>query len=298
LAVGGALLVALFLHSSALVMAGGLLLVPLRRTDEEAWWWRGSIVAALGVWAVAWGPSFLDQVRASAASWIPHTTPSYLASTLNELVTSYAAVKWIVVALMILGLVLLSRGDRRTGRLLACLFVAPVAAAAVVGIRTHFLLPRSLAFASWAPLLALAAVVDAAIRRWAAMGAVTAVGAAVLLLPATASAVPGNAPASEAVLTHLRTVAQPGDAVAVHPAWLSPLTHWYFSVKHPGPERALNLARLQADTLVLGDGPWDGRVWLVEPTSYTTPDAGLRPCAPVWTRNNYRLLCFEQGMGP
>jgi hypothetical protein len=115
---------------------------------------------------------------------------------------------------------------------------------------------------------------------------------------ATASAVPGTTPASEAVLTHLRTVAQPGDAVAVHPAWLSPLIYWYFSVKHPDPERALNLAPLQADTLVLGDGPWDGRVWLIEPTSYTTPDAGLRPCAPVWTRNNYRLLCFEQGMGP
>ena len=41
----------------------------------------------------------------------------------------------------------------------------------------------------------------------------------------------------------------------------------------------------------------DRRVWLVEPLSYTTPDSGLRPCAPTWTRDSYRLLCLEETLG-
>jgi hypothetical protein len=220
-----------------------------------------------------------------------------LARTLNELVTSYGALKWIVVAAIIVGVLLLAREDRRTGRLLACLFVAPVVAAAIIGMRAHFLLPRSLAFLSWAPLLALAAVVEAALRRWSALGVAAAAGAAVLLLPSTLSAVPGKEPAPAAVLGHLRQVAHDGDAVAIHPPWLRPLTHWYFSVKRPGPEGALDIPRLEADTIVLGSGPWSGRVWLVEPTSYTTPDSGLRTCAPTWTSSDYRLLCLEQGVG-
>ena len=84
---------------------------------------------------------------------------------------------------------------------------------------------------------------------------------------------------------------------AVHPAWLGPLTHWYFSVRRPGVEQSVDIERLDADTFVLGDGPWDRRVWLVVPVSYATPDSGLRPCAPTWTRDDYRLLCLEAVVG-
>src|SRR5436305_13503410 len=105
IAAGLALLVGLFLHGSALVMAGGLFLVPLRRRDAAAWWWRGSVLGALALWAVTWGPSFLDQLRAESSTWIPHTTPGYLVATINELVTSYGVLKWFVVAVIVVGVV-------------------------------------------------------------------------------------------------------------------------------------------------------------------------------------------------
>jgi hypothetical protein len=295
LAAGAALLVGLFLHGSALVMAAGLLLVPGRRTDRQAWWWRGSVLGALGLWVMAWGPSFLDQLKASTSSWIPHTTPSYFAATLNELVTSYAVTRWVVLALVVAGCVLLARRDRRMARLLMCCFVVPVALSAVIGVRAHFLLPRTLAFLSWAPLLALAAVVEHALRRARVVGLAAAVGVGVLLVPSTVATLSGQEPASAAVLARVERVARPGDAVAVHPTWLRPLTHWYISARRPGPARSMCIEGLSADTLVLGAAPWSGRVWLVEPVTYETPQTRLRSCGKTWQQSGYRLVCLQVG---
>jgi len=293
-AVSGAVLVGLFLHASTLVMAAGLGLIPGLRRDSAAWEWRAGIVAALAVWGGLWGSVFREQARRAGASWIPHTSPDYLARTLNELVSSYSVTRLVVVAVLTIGTVILMCGDRHTARLLACCFVFPVAMSAAIGLRAHFLLPRSLAYLSWAPLLAMAAVVEVAFRRWFALGVVALAGAGLLLLPSTAAAVPGPEPATAAVISRTRTLARDGDAVAVHPQFLGPLTHWYLSVRRPGPERSMQIPGLESDVLLLGPGAWDGRVWLIEPTSYSTPRTALRPCAAPWTRSGYRLLCLAR----
>ena len=55
---------------------------------EEAWWWRLSIVAGVAVWAVAWGPAFVDQAR-RPPSWIPYATPATIAEAVNGTVDLY-----------------------------------------------------------------------------------------------------------------------------------------------------------------------------------------------------------------
>ena len=64
-------------------------------------------------------------------------------------------------------------------------------------------------------------------------------------------------------------------------------------MRRPGPERPVTLDGLAADALVLGDSPWNGRVWLVEPVTYRTPQTGLRPCGQTWQRAGYQLLCLQ-----
>jgi hypothetical protein len=293
---GAATLVGLFLHASAIVMAFGLLAVPRLRRDREAWWWRGALLAAGLLWAALWGPFFIDQVRASSASWIPHTTFNYLAVVLNELVDSYPDLRLYVVAGMAFGGVLLWRRDRTLGWVWCSCFLLPVLAAALIGLREHYLLPRTLAFASWAPLLALAMVVDEALAKWLPIGAVTAALAALVVLPSAHEVLRDGQPNGAAVLLRVRRQALSGDVVAIHPRFLWPLSHWYLGVRRSGPEKSIRIPGLpaNADALLLGDRPWDGRMWLVQPTSYSLSPPGFSPCSEMWIKGSYRLQCLER----
>jgi hypothetical protein len=291
-AVCAALLAGVFLHSSALFLALGLFLVPGLDRSRPAWWWRATVASPVLVWAGLWGPSFRYQAGHNTASWIDYTRPDYFARVLNEMVDSYPGVRLLVVLLLVAGAVLLTRGDRPLRRVFVCGFVIPVGLIAAVGIGQHILLPRTLAFAWWAPLLALATLIDFVLERSGAMGAAVAVLVAVVMVPSMLEAVRPTQPAPAAVLSHTAAAAHDGDLVGIHPAWLGPLMRWHLGVARPGVEHPRRRAGLDADLLRLGDGPATGRVWLIEPTVYADPTPGLRACAPPWERDGYLVLCL------
>jgi hypothetical protein len=297
---GAATLVGLFLHASAIVMAVGLFAVPRLRRDADAWWWRAALVGAAAVWAAVWGPSFVDQVQASSASWIPHTSFNYLAVVVNELVDSYPTLRWYVVAGIGFGAVLLWRRDQTLGWVWCACFLIPLVAAALIGLRAHYLLPRTLAFASWAPLLALAMLIDEAMARWWPIGVVAAGIAALVVLPSAHEVLKDGQPSGAAVLLRVRDEAVPGDVVAIHPRFLAPLSDWYLGVRRPGPEHGIRIEQLpsNADALLLGGRPWDGRMWLVQPTSYSLSPPGFTPCARTYVKDSYRVECLERDPAP
>jgi uncharacterized membrane protein len=291
-AAGGALLVGLFLHASALLLAVGLLAVPGLRRDRAAWWWRASVVAALAAWGALWGPAFLDQVAAGTASWIPRTTPGYLTVVVNELVNLAPATRWVVLPALVLGAVLLRRTAPRLSIVWSACFLVSLALAAVIGARADFLLPRTLAVASWAPPVALATLPDAASRRWPPLGIATGALLAVLVVPSTVPALHDRPPPA-AALTRVQHVATAGDGVGVRPPWLGPLVRWHLGVRRPGEERPLVVPGLDADVLALAGAPWTGRLWLIEPTNYHASPGPSRPCAAPWSEHGYRLRCLQ-----
>jgi hypothetical protein len=287
-----ALLVGLFDHSGFLLAAGGIGLLPGLRRDREAWWWRGTVVGAVGVWAAVWGPSFVEQTRKDHSSWIPFTSVSAVGSTLNGFVDVYTVLSVLVVALVLAGAWWLWRQDENLGRIWVCLFLAPFVVACVIGLRSHFLLSRTLAFAAWSVPLALAAVVDRARRH---SGPALLAALAMLFIVVVPSVVPsiGYHEDSSGVLRAAQHAVQPGDAVAVYPSWLSPLAIWNLDAdRHsPGPGA---LAGRGAFVFVRGDKAFDGRVWLIEPDSYAMSTTGLRPCADQpHLSGTYVLTCFE-----
>ncbi len=178
--VGALVLVALFDHVSGALIAAGLLAVAGARRDRDAWTWRAALVAAGAVWAAVWGLVLVDQLHGQWASWIPHTTPWTFATTVSRQVTLAEAAAPIVLAAVIGGGVVLCRRDRVLGRMWLALGVLPFALAAVIGVFASFLFDRTLTLASWAPLMAIAYLLDAARRRWRTVG--TAIVVTVMLI--------------------------------------------------------------------------------------------------------------------
>src|SRR5207237_7418396 len=121
------------------------------------------------------------------------------------------------------------------------LWVVPLAVAAVLGIYSHFLLPRTLSAFAWAPLVGLAALVDGAARRWRPLGLAAGGLVAMLVAPSVGPALHDRPPPA-AALARVEAVARPGDAVAIHPHWLHPLVAWHLGVHRRGPEAPLSLA--------------------------------------------------------
>ena len=286
--------VALLTHASGLLLAAGLLALPGLRRDREAWWWRLSIVAGVAVWAVAWGPAFVDQAR-RPPSWIPFATPATIAEAVNGTVDLYDRLAIPVLIGIVAGGWLLVRNHPRLGRVWLCGFALPVSLAAAAGIHHHVLLPRTLAVCAWGPALAFGALVEGAWQRRTTLGLAAMAALAVVVLPSAWTQVTGSTTDTTAAIEHLALVARPGDAVAVRPAFLAPLTHWYLGVRRPGPEHPIVLGALRADAFVLGPGPWHGRVWLLDPVAYGAPPPPGRRCAPTFEADHHRVWCLDLG---
>ena len=152
--VGLALLVGVFTHVSTLVLAAGVFWAAGLARDRAAWWWRAAVATPVVAWAALWGSAFVHQASGSPASWIPYTSVDSFLQSVGQPVSFSARLAGLIVLAIGVGCVIAARRDRRLAIVGATCFVGPVLLAAALGLFGNFLLPRTLAFAAWAPLLA------------------------------------------------------------------------------------------------------------------------------------------------
>ena len=223
-------------------------------------------------------------------SWIPLSSAHRAFDAVNELVDLTPVVAGIVLALVVGGLVVTSSGALRRLSLTAGWLV--VATYVVVGLRVHVLLPRAMAFAAWVPLLAIAAVCDWMLRRFALLGIAVIALVIVLIAPSTAHAArPAPAPHAAAFAAVERS-AHPGDTVVITPSFLWTMPAWYFGVRwHP---RGASVVRpdLDAQGTTLGGAPRTGRIWLLVSASFTAHTGGLRSCAVPQRLDGWVVYCL------
>jgi hypothetical protein len=297
-----ALLVGSSAHVSVVVLGLGALVLPLARTDRAAWIWRGAVLGAVAVWGAAWGPSFLEQRQHEHASWIPFTTPRTAVEAVSGQLSLYDGLAVLLFVTIVAGGALLLRRGGPLGRVWLCLFAAPAAALVVLGLRAHLLLPRTLAFGAWAPVVAVAALVavliepapgDTVLRSPAVRG----VGLVVVLALAVPSVRPAatyeedSAPARRWMIDHV----EPGDVVAVHPRFLGPMVAWDHGVRGGAPVTGLEEDDVWTAS-VPGAAP-TGRAWVLVPDTYTyAAPVGWQPCADVPDEvvSHYGVVCLDR----
>lgn len=285
-----AVLGALFLQGGAILVVPGVLAVAGCRRDRSAWRWRAAVGVGTGVWMMSWGPSFIEQARHNGHSWVPLTTPHYALVVLNELVDSFPTLALPVLGLVVAGALLLPAGPLR--RVFWTVGVGTALLPVGVGLHFHVLLPRALAFGAWAPLIALAAVGDAAITRSRLVGAAAVAVICSLLAPSTLDAAKPYPAPHAAAFTAVRAEARPGDEVLLTPSWLSPMSDWYFGAQWSSGRHVERPDLAAAGTLV-GNGRWTGRAWLIVSVDYGVHVGSMKPCAPTRTLARYVLYCLS-----
>jgi hypothetical protein len=234
----------------------------------------------------------VDQLGGQWASWIPRTTPLGFAQTVSRQVTLAEAVAPLMLAAVIAGGVVLWRRDRVLGRLWLALGVLPFALAAVIGVFASFLFDRTLTLASWAPLLALAYLLDAARRR--TLGTGLAVTAVLIATVASCTFLLDKRWDYDLSVERLEAVARPGDVIAVRPARYGILVDWRIGVRGEQPTRHVTVPDLgDADGLLVRGRDRTGRVWLLTPLGSRTDFPGYTRCAPRWTDQVTEILCLR-----
>jgi hypothetical protein len=202
----------------------------------------------------------------------------------------------LTVVLLIVGGLCLGHLDRPLARVWICGFVAPVALVAVLGLSTRVMWPKTIAYTAWAPMLALAAIVEVAARRWRPLGLVAAGVVALVVLPSTAHAIdhPQVVPPSWGPqVAALKRVVRPGDAVAGQ-SWLVQPVEWYFG-QPADLESPTSRLPMFPYSFVPRPGPPTGRVWAVD-TSQLFPALGFLPCGPPRRlADGSELRCFQRG---
>jgi Dolichyl-phosphate-mannose-protein mannosyltransferase len=297
-AVAGALvLVAIFDHVSGFLLAGGLLAFAGVRTDREAWRWRAYIAGALALWAVTWGSSFLVQASTTHASWIDRTTPRSVVEVVSGLVTNQQGVALVVLLIVAAGVVRLVITDRVLGRLVICMGLLPIAAAAVIGLFTPFFIERAVTVAAWAPCVAVGVVVEGVWRRSRAVGAVATVLVCLMILPATVVFLERHWEYDSAA-ARLTAVTRAGDTVATVPGWYGPLVDWRVGARDFGSLRTTAVPGLpHAHAIIVGGRPASGTVWVLSFAGDHRHFSGVPHCAPDWTDGVTVVSCLRvQGM--
>jgi uncharacterized membrane protein len=294
-AIGVVLLVALFDHVSGALLGAGLVAVAGFRRDREAWRWRLVVTGAGLVWLAVWGPVMLDQLGGQWASWIPRTTPLGFAQTVSRQITLAEAIAPLVLAAVVGGGVVLCRRDRVLGRLWLALGALPFALAALLGLFASFLFDRTLTLASWAPLLAIAFLLDGARRRWRTAGTAIAVTLVLIVTMASCTFLLDKRWDYDLSVERLEQVARPGDVIAVRPARYGILVDWRIGVRGERPTRHVLVADLgDADSLLVIGAAKSGRVWLLTPLGSRTDFPGYTRCAPRWTDKVTEILCLRR----
>jgi hypothetical protein len=294
-AIGALVAVGLMLHTSMLLFGAGLLALPGLRRDAHAWRWRGALFAGFSVWAVLWGPSFLQQAGGGHSSWIPPTTLAGLIDSFGRLVLYDPRAHVVILVGVAIGAVAMWHCDRTLARVVTCCSFVPIGLVALAGLVAPVLLDRTLTLMAWGPMVALAFVVRASpgrrVRQALTWGAL-----ATLLVAMTGAAWRNVSTRSHAdrVLHHLEQEVRSGDVVAYHPAHRLDLVAWALGVQAGRPFRIETLSAVP-DTAAIWLDPAiapTGRVWLVDwYDHHLTSVAGTR-CAPEWRLATARVTCL------
>jgi mannosyltransferase len=290
--VGVALLVGVFAHVSGLLLAAGVFLLAGRARDRAAWRWRMAVAAPVLVWAALWGAAMNQQRKAGTALWIPHTTPTTFVRALSQPLSYTNGFAWLIVAAIVGGAVLIARTDRPLAVVGLTAYVVPVLLGAAVGVGYHFFIPRTLAFGAWAPLLAVAFLLDAALRRWRLVGAAAVALVAVVVLASAAQAL-RDTPLSriDQMDAHLRAVVRPGDVVTTAD-WERSLVEWPLLVQGEVPAKPVRSPLHKGRAFRL-DGRPTGRVWLVQSADESATIRGYVPCARPWRNAAVQVHCLR-----
>jgi hypothetical protein len=293
-----ALAVGLLSHTSTVFLALGALALPGLRTDREAWVWRASMGAAACTWLALWGPGLTDQIGAGRADWIPYTTPRHAVDAVAGQVSLFSGLAVVATAATIFGGVVLLQRHKALGRVWVCLFALPAAAVVVVGLWQHLLLPRTLAFAAWAPVVAIGAIAGACVDdrpAWLSRATgLVGVAACGLIVAASIGAAVTHEEDSAPTRRALLEMARPGDVVAVYPEFLAPMLEWDHDADPTEPP-----AVLEGDDVWFGVVPGaapTGVVWLVVPETYAYDlPPPFVPCddPPSTKRGDLLLSCYS-----
>jgi hypothetical protein len=291
----GALLVVAYLdHVSAFLLAGGVLVLPGLRRDADAWRWRGAVVGATALWALLWGPSFLEQSGHDWAGWIPRTSADGIARAIGGQVTGVAGLRTLLAVAVLAGGVVLWRRDQRRGRLWVCLGGLPFVAAAVIGCFSSFLLDRTLSLAAWAPALALGVLGDALVIRWRRAGTAIVAAALVAVFVGTAGFLAVKRFDVDLSIDRLTAVVRRGDVVATRPARYGALANYRIGVLGGGPvSSVLTPGLVDTDAFRIGPAPATGRIWLLSLADDHRRNRGFTPCAPTWTDGVTKVECLR-----
>jgi hypothetical protein len=76
------------------------------------------------------------------------------------------------------------------------------------------------------------------------------------------------------------------------------MLRWYLADRRPGAEHPIDLGLDDTTAFVLGDGPWNGRVWLVDATYVTEPLVVDAPsCGDDAQYGDFHVRCLELDPG-
>ena len=274
-------------HVSGILLAAGMFVVVGVGRRRADWIWRAAVAGGVAVWAVLWGPTFVEQAGHDWAGWIPPTSVSAFVDAVGGQVTNFVAVRVLVTVAVGVGGWVIWRRDRPHGRVWLACGALPFVLAAVIGFVSPFLLDRTLTVASWAPALALGALADAAVvrsRRGASSprSRVTTVAvwtAVALVALGAVSAVAATDEDTDQAIAHLEAVVAPGDVILTRPARYATLADYRIAVQQWG--RAVHVAAPGIDDAAgvrEAAAASTGRWWLLTPVGSRSSFTGWRSC--------------------
>ena len=275
-------------HATGLILLPGLFLLPGWRRDRSAWQWRGTMAAGGLAFVALWGAALARGQRGT--TYFETTSLSTASIAFNELVAAVPTNRIWVLPLLALGVVALVRFDPRMGRVVVCAALVPAALALLIGVRQPIVVPKTFAVVSWAVPVVLAALVAAVWRRLPVGGACV-LGLVLLQIVPWIGPTLDQTAHTDGLVDVLTTQVQPGDAVVAHPD--GTMVRWYLADRRPGVEHPIDVGIDDSSGFVIGDGPWSGRVWVVDAT-YLTSRSGLDapPCSPGVQVGDFYVRCY------
>ncbi len=172
-------------------------------------------------------------------------------------------------------------------------FAIPVAIAAIAGLAEPVVLDRTFTLMAWAPVVAIAFLLETVLQRRRLLGVAAVVTAAFVVVPgATWSLTARHGPSDP--LTALDRRIRPGDVVAVRPASKAPEMQWSLAIRNGLAGRPVEVAGLpKTYALRLGTGPATGRTWYLDWRTRRWPmPAAPASCGPAWGWGGTRVRCL------